>query len=220
VNDERGIVLFGDVVGSRRDPTTAAEWLRDFTHRLTELYGDDALAPFGFTQGDELQGLLRTGADPLRAVLLGALDDEAPKLRWVIVAGPIAAGMGPAPERSGPAFLAAREAIERLRRQRERLLMITGDDRADVLLDDLAPVLGELLDELTIRQRTVVRLAVVDQLRQSEVAQRLNVSRATISVAFGRGRVRSIAALVHAIGLIFRDGVARSDAAAADEAGE
>jgi len=188
VNDERGIVLFGDVVGSRRDPTTAAEWLRDFTHRLTELYGDDALAPFGFTQGDELQGLLRTGADPLRAVLLGALDDEAPKLRWVIVAGPIAAGMGPAPERSGPAFL--------------------------------APVLGELLDELTIRQRTVVRLAVVDQLRQSEVAQRLNVSRATISVAFGRGRVRSIAALVHAIGLIFRDGVARSDAAAADEAGE
>jgi hypothetical protein len=214
VSDGRAIVLFGDVVGSRRDPTNAATWLRDLTGRLTELYGSDALAPFGFTQGDELQGLLRTTAGPLRAVLLGALDDDAPRLRWVAVAGEVADGTGPAPERNGPAFLAAREAIERARRQRDRLLMLTGDERADVLLDDLAPVLGELLDELTDRQRTVARLALVDQLRQSEVAHRLNVSRATISVTFGRGKVDSIAGLAHAIGLIFADGAQRAGAAA------
>jgi len=54
----------------------------------------------------------------------------------------------------------------------------------------------------------------VDQLRQSEVAHRLNVSRATISVTFGRGRIESIAGLVHAIGLIFADGAARAGAGA------
>ena len=44
--------------------------------RLEEAYpAADRVASFGFTQGDELQGLLATTADPFRAVLLGALHE-------------------------------------------------------------------------------------------------------------------------------------------------
>ena len=151
-------MLFGDVVGSRRDPTHVAAWLRDLTGRLRRSStGTRRSRRSGSRRATSSRGLGAPSADPLRAVLLGALDDDAPQLRWVAVAGEIAAGSGPAPERNGQAFVAAREAIDRARRQRDRLLMLTGDAVADVLLDDLAPVLGELLDELTDRQRTVAR---------------------------------------------------------------
>src|SRR4051794_35889749 len=63
------IVLFGDVVGSRRAPAAAAAWLRRLAAELDRLYAAEALASFGFTQGDELQGLLTASADPVRAVL-------------------------------------------------------------------------------------------------------------------------------------------------------
>ena len=66
--------------------------------------------------------------------------------------------------------------------------MITGAEPADTLLADLAPVLAELLRGLSTRQRTVARLALLDGLRQAEVAERLDVSRATVSVTYGRAR--------------------------------
>ncbi len=213
MNTGRGIVLFGDVVDSRRDPTAASEWLRDLAGGLDGLYGSDRLAPFGFTQGDELQGLLVETADPLTAVLVAGLAELARPMRWVAVAGEVAEGQGPATERSGPAFIGAREAIDRVRRQRDRLLLVTGDPHADGLLADLAPLLGEMVAQLTPRQRTIARLALVDGLRQADVAEALHVSRATISVTYGRGGVRSIGRLADATRAIFREGVAAGSAA-------
>jgi DNA-binding CsgD family transcriptional regulator len=75
----------------------------------------------------------------------------------------------------------------------------------DLLLDDLAPVLADLLVGLTARQRTVARLALVDGLRQSEVAARLNVRRATISVSFSRARVQALRRQADAIRRVFSD---------------
>src|SRR5207247_1525868 len=83
----------------------------------------------------ELQGLLKPGADPLRAVLHATLHAEARPTRWVAVAGPVAPGQGPATERGGEAFLQAREMIDRARRQRDGLLLASGDGAADHLLE-------------------------------------------------------------------------------------
>ena len=50
-------MLFGDVVESRDDPEAASAWLRTLRALLEGIYAPpDRLAPFGFTQGDELQG--------------------------------------------------------------------------------------------------------------------------------------------------------------------
>ena len=58
------LVLFGDVIRSRREPIAATEWLRVLTADLAGAYADgDILAPFEFTQGDEIQGLLALSAD-------------------------------------------------------------------------------------------------------------------------------------------------------------
>jgi RNA polymerase sigma factor (sigma-70 family) len=211
-SEGRAIVLFGDVVGSRRAPAAASAWLRNLCRQLETLYSTGRIAPFAFTQGDELQGLLKPSADPLRGVLFASLHEDSRPMRWVAVHGQVASGEGPATERGGEAFVQARAALEQAKRQRDSLLMVTGDARTDQLLAELAPVLAELLGALTKRQRTVARLALVDGLRQAEVAERLEVSRATISVTYARGGVRSIERLANAIRTMFAAGVRASAA--------
>jgi RNA polymerase sigma factor (sigma-70 family) len=220
VEEAQGLVLFGDIVGSRRDPSAAADWLRLLVAELDEAYGDQRLAPFGFTQGDELQGLLVADADPLVAVLHAALGPAARPIRWVCVKGGVDPGEGPATQRTGQAFLKARESIEGARSGHERLVLRTGRPEADELLDGMTPALADLLEGLTARQRAVARLALLEGLRQSEVAERLGVRRATISVSFGRAKVQTVQRLVAAIRKVYSSaGAEKLDGAGTGEEG-
>ncbi len=195
----RGLVLFGDVVRSRSDRVETAAWLRDLVAILDHTYGSARLADFDFTQGDELQGLLAPDADPTRAILQASLGPGARDTRWVCVWGQVDPGEGPTTQRTGQAFIEARQAIADARTSRERLVIRTGDPAADELLAGMAPALVELLEGLTDHQRTVAGLALLEGLRQAEVAERLGIRRATVSVAFGRARVNSIGRLASAI---------------------
>jgi DNA-binding CsgD family transcriptional regulator len=194
------VVLFGDVVRSRRDSVAATAWLRTLTAVLAEAYSaSDVLAPFEFTQGDELQGLLVATADPTQAILRAALHPDRVPMRWVVVAGEVDPGRGPATQRSGPAFIAARERLAVAATRREMLAAVSGDPATDALLDVLAPLLGELLADLTKRQREIAWPILVEGLRRSEAAERLHVSRATISVAADRAHLRSIGDLARVV---------------------
>ena len=194
------VVLFGDVIRSRLDASAATAWLRVLTADLTTAYPADAiLAPFEFTQGDELQGLLAATADPTIAILRAALHPDAVPMRWVVVAGAVDPGHGPATQRSGPAFIAARERLTTAAARRERLAVVSGDPATDELLDGIAPLLGELLAELTDRQREIAWPILVEGLRRSEAAERLGVSRATVSVAADRAHLRSLGSLARVV---------------------
>jgi hypothetical protein len=203
-----GIVLFGDVVGSRAS-WRAADWLRSLRDELDEVYRAERVAGFEFTQGDEIQGLLLPSADPLEAVCRASLRADRMPMRWVIVAGAVEQGSGPATQRSGPAFLAARELVRTAKRRRDSLVVQTGEPEADDLLDGVAPVCGRLLAELTDRQREVARLLIVERLTQAAAATRLGVRPPTISVAAERARVREIVRLRDTTLKLFRMGVAR-----------
>ena len=120
-------------------------------------------------------------------------------MRWAIVAGRIDPGKGPAIERTGEAFLEARAAIASGEAARDGLVVKVEDDATDALLADLAPLLAELLGELTPRQKVIGRMLLVDGLRQADVAARLKVTRATVSVVANRGRIRSIRRLHNAL---------------------
>ena len=194
------VVLFGDVIRSRRDAPAATGWLRTLAADLNEAFpGPERLAPFEFTQGDEIQGLVAPGTNPLTAILRGSLHPEARPMRWVVVAGEVDPGRGPATQRSGPAFIAARERLVQANARRERVAIVSGDPPTDDLLDGLGPLLGELFADLTSRQREIGWLLLVEGLRRSEAAERLNVSRATVSVAADRAHLRSIGELVRVL---------------------
>ncbi len=192
-------MLFGEVVGSTKARVEATAWLRTLVADLDAVYGDQKLAPFGFTQGDEVQGLLAATADPLLAILHSHLLEGPWSIRWVCMRGAVDPGEGPATQRTGPAFLAARAATEEARTSHERLVIRTGRAGADELLAGMAPAMAELLYGMTPRQRVVARLALIDGLRQSEVAERLRVRRATISVSFARAKVTPLARLAAAM---------------------
>jgi DNA-directed RNA polymerase specialized sigma24 family protein len=219
-SDPAAIVLVGDVVGSRRDPAATAEWLRAVAADLDARYGPHRLADFAFTQGDELQGLLGTDADPFRAVLVAGLRDDARRMRWAIAVGEVASGRGPATERTGPAFVTARERLTLAKAARDDLVVVTGDVSADALFDDVAPLLAGLVADLTPRQRVVARLLLVDGVRQADAAERLGVSRATISVVAGRGRVREIGRLARALRRLLGEVIAGADASARNGSGQ
>jgi DNA-binding CsgD family transcriptional regulator len=213
VNTHRcGVVLFGDVVNSRISTQASAAWLEALASQLDRDYGDQRLAAFEFTQGDEIQGLLDPLADPFHAVLQATLransgEDGVPPMRWVVVYGEIEPGRGPATRRSGPAFFRARALLDDARRQRDGLRCETTDPRADALLERTAPPLAAMIHAMTDRQRVVARMALVDGLRQSEIADTLGIARATVSVAAGRADVRNVARLADAVRLIWREGV-------------
>jgi hypothetical protein len=213
----RGIVVFGDVVDSRRGAARSTEFLRALRDELERAYpSDQRLARFAFTQGDELQLLLAPGSDPFVGALRAGLREDSLPMRWAMVAGRVDAGSGPTIERTGEAFLAARDRIERAKVRRERLIAHTGDPGCDALLADLAPALPALLGDLTDRQRALARLVLVDGLRRADVAERLAVSRATVSVMAERAHVRELGGLMAGLATVFRDGeaVANGDAAA------
>jgi hypothetical protein len=205
------LVLFGDVIRSRDDAPSATAWLRTLAADLDAAYPEpERLARFEFTQGDDIQGLLEPAADPLRAVLRSALHPDAIAMRWVVSAGDVDPGRGPATQRSGAAFVAARVRLVLAATRRERLAAVTGVPELDRLLDGTAPLLGDLLAELTDRQREIAWLLLVDGLRRSEVAERLRVSRATISVAADRAHLRRLGDLAATVRALIHAAPARS----------
>ena len=201
-----GTVIFGDVVRSRREAAASSEWLARLVRILDARYAGERSAPFGYTQGDELQGLLEQEADPFGVVALAMLHESARPMRWVIRAGQMDPGSGPATQRTGEAFLEARRMLEGAGRRPDALLAATGDPRADRLLEDLAPVLGEMLGGLRPRQRQLARLALLEGRRQAEIAELLGVRRATISVSFRRAGIRSLERMLNATRSTFAEG--------------
>ena len=194
------LVLFGDVIRSRRDAPAATAWLRTLTAALGSSYpSTDQLARFEFTQGDEIQGLLARTADPMDAILRAALHPDAIPMRWVVVAGQVNPGRGPATQRSGPAFILARERLAAAAARRDLLTVVSGEPATDDVLDGLAPLLGDLLADLTARQREIAWPILVEGLRRSDAAERLAVSRATVSVAADRAHLRGIGELVRVV---------------------
>ena len=209
-----GICIFGDVVGSRVRPTAATAWLERLRDRL-ERTCPQRLAAFEFTQGDEIQGLLPIDADVLTPVLDAMLQphhrpDGAPQMRWVIAAGRIDPGEGPATKRTGEAFLAARALINDAHREGDGLRCATTDPEADALLDAVAPVLASLIDRMTDRQREVLHLQAIDRLRQEAIADRLGVSQPAISGVLARAGARDVARLTAAVRTLLKDGIRRS----------
>ena len=217
VDVSKGIVLFGDVVASRQGPGASARWLGTLRRRLDSIYGTQRLAAFEYTQGDEIQGLLHQAADPFQAVLESTLlphdgPDAAPRMRWVAVLGGVDAGRGPATHRTGDAFVRARALLEQARDDHDGLLCQTGDAATDAVLAGTSPVMAAIIDRMTDRQRQIARLALVDGLRQSEIADRLGVARPTVSVSYARADVRNLARLTGAVRTIWADGVQRVSA--------
>lgn len=175
------LAMCADVVGSRAQPGRAEAFVGRLPAILAAAAGSGVVRPFVAARGDEVEGTLVPGADPFRPIVAAALDPHGLPLRWAVVAG-----------EGDVARTRAVAELPQLRARQERLVVVSGDPRTDALLADLAPLLDALVGDMTARQRDIARRILIEGRRQAAVAAELQVSRATISVAVARGRVRDL----------------------------
>ncbi|MDP2361911.1 MAG: SatD family protein [bacterium] len=127
------VVMIADLVRSRVIPDRA-----DFQRRLAGslqeldvLAGSELLSPGTITLGDEFQALFRSfhGILPWLPVLLSRIAPVA--ARFALAAGPLSTDINPkaALAMDGPAFIAARELLTRLKSQRRTVIQATGVGR-------------------------------------------------------------------------------------------
>ena len=179
-------VLTMDQRGSRKDQDRVPAL-------LDSLRAVPALLPFERSVGDEVQGVL-TDADAVVDVVLHVLRRGG----WYIGIG-AGAVQEPLPrsprEAGGPAFVAARKAVERAKKLGERVPLCvrpdpaSGSDGADhaAAAEAVLALLGRL-----VRNRTDAEWRVLDLLQpgargqQVEVAARLGVSPQAVSKAVFR----------------------------------
>jgi hypothetical protein len=191
--------MCADMVASRRDPERSAAFLARLPAILAGAAGSGIVRPFVAVRGDEVEGVLSASSDPFRPIVAAALDQAGAGLRWSVVAGD---------RLMAPAMAAA--AIPTLKARRETLVVRTGDPPTDALLADLVPLLGALLGDMTERQRDVARRILVEGRHQAAVAADLGVSRATVSVAVSRGRLRDLERAMRGLHGLCQAGIANA----------
>jgi hypothetical protein len=200
--ESEGWVIVAEMAGGRRSRAVAPAWPAALAAGLNDRDPGRLLRPFDVATDGLLVGALGPGADPAALLVEAALAGVAARVRWAAALGHVEAGRGPSPEPVGPAAAAARTALAAGRQHRDLVSIVTGRPHADLLLAGMAAALGDLLATMTPRQKEVARLALVDGLRQADVADRLRIRRATVSVSFARARIATLERLLAAIGAV------------------
>ena len=199
-------VLFGDVVDSRADPGASA-FLRALRDELEAAYGEPPARARRVHPGRRAPAPARARRRPVRRGPARRAPPGGPR-------APLGGGRrrGAAGVRAGDRAHGAR--LHRgARAARAREDAARGPARRDRRSRPRTPCCWtsgrcspRCSRELTDRQREVARLLLVDGLRRAEAAERLGVSRATVSVIAARGRVRHLAALASPLARTFARG--------------
>ena len=171
-------VITADQIGSRVDIDRSEAMQRE----LQDAFGERLVLPVDQTAGDEVQAIT---ADPATALdLVLALHRAG---RWSIGVG-VGDVREPLPDAArkaaGPAFVAAREAVDAAKRADARFALRAADDRRDALdpahVEALVRLLLLLRDRRTPQGWEAVDL-VRDGRTQKDAARLLGISDAAVS---------------------------------------
>ncbi|EOM75035.1 hypothetical protein DW322_14070 [Rhodococcus rhodnii] len=164
-------VLTIDQRGSRRDVDRV-------TDLLTTLRDMPVVRAFQRTAGDEIQGVVEDATVAVD-VALTAVDDG----HWAvgIGAGPVELPL-PAETRAGrgPAFEAARDAVERAKRALTRTAVTGPDTESAHDADTALALVAAILDRRSPDGRSAVAL-IRDGLNQTEAATHLGITKQAVS---------------------------------------
>jgi hypothetical protein len=177
------IAVIGDVVNSRQieQRATAQKRLQLLLAFLNDAFHGSILAPFSLSRGDEIQALvLRAAIVPDVVWEVGVRFPQSP-IRFGFGLGQLSTPLAPIPmETDGPAWWAARSAVESAAATRRNGGVWQGFGEADKVLTAFGTLLGHMRGRLTPRQR-----AVLEQLRSGgemvQVAERLKISKQAVS---------------------------------------
>jgi hypothetical protein len=188
-------VITADQVDSRhRD-----DIVDDVMGELADRWGPALVLPVDRTAGDELQLMVRRGSDALAIIL-----DLTRSGDWSVGCG-IGSVSSPLPrftrEANGPAFIAARDAVESAKK-RDTRFALRGEEPIDSAAADLEPVIDLLLFTRARRSREGWELydLMLPGRTQAEAAQVLGITPQAASKRARAAAIRAEFAVVPAVG--------------------
>jgi len=204
-------VLLGEVADdpSIMDPTELLGRLGAAVSALNREHAEAVAAPLTLSGSfPEFTGVLYTHS-PVYQVARTVADACHPlAVRMALGRGEISSGLDRTDPDAmdGPAYDVTGELLYRARKEERLLLVDTGDPRFDTLLNALMLLLQRHFEAWTSRQWEVVSL--YRQLgRQSEVAERLNVSQQSVSSTLAGAGWKTVAEVEESLRRILADPV-------------
>jgi hypothetical protein len=177
-------VLTIDVSGSREieDRGAFQAKLKDAIKRVNAEYRPHIISGFSITLGDEFQGALK---EP--EISLDIFTYFEHLLHPIRIKGGLGIGAVSTPvtknirEMDGPAFHRSREAVEKAKRSKSRLLAISGKELHDSVVNVILELVGITKDRWTDRQREVTWYISRKKTTIARTAQHFNVTKQNIS---------------------------------------
>ena len=179
------VAIVGDMVRSRDVPPSQRPKVQARFQKLmddlNERYASHVVAKFSITLGDEFQALLSTAA-PIVDMTWDIEEQFSDRtLRLGVGQGTVHTRIAEfSTSMDGPAFHNARTAIDLAKKQGELGGVFRGFQSLDQVLDGIARILWFHRSQFTKQQHKIVSLLRKND-SQSEIAQRLQVSRQAIS---------------------------------------
>ncbi|MEM9380256.1 MAG: SatD family protein [Planctomycetota bacterium] len=192
------VALIADLVASRAldDRAAVQERLRASLAAWSRRLARSTVAPLALTAGDEFEGLFHDPG-PVFDVVRGVTDDLGPvRIRFGLGLGALATAV-PSDRRrrrvaelDGPAFHAARDALDRASDRGLWMAFSGWGDAQDGVLEGLGELLGVLRDQWTEKQARTV-LAARDA-PQKDVAAAFGVSPSVVSESLKAARFEAV----------------------------
>lgn len=180
----RVCVITFDVRGSRtvKDRAALQASIRTLLNELNSKFNDTIVANFTLTLGDEFQGVLKSPSPFLRVVKL-VRECLPVKVYCGVGMGEVLTPLSRMPgEMDGPAFHRSRQALEEAKRRRIELVVRSGEEIVDSLVNPLSLLILHVMSGWTKRQREVISLIESGEHRTlSEIARKLSVSKQSVS---------------------------------------
>jgi predicted DNA-binding protein YlxM (UPF0122 family) len=177
-------VIIGDLRGSREidDWERVLRSLKSSLQSISKKYKEEVLVDFAPTVGDEFQGVLRS---PKHAydVCMELFLTLGTDIYCGIGIGEVERPLGDVGMR-GTAFYRAREALERCKKDKRRLYIVSkeGENLRDLLLNTLFRVIEETVSSWTKRQREIATyLWLNPKLSIEEVGRHFSITKQNVS---------------------------------------
>ena len=156
--------------------------IKELLKALNRQYTPELLAEFMITLGDEFQGVLKTPAK-VYDIFLAIHDQLHLPFYCGIGVGSIETELSrKVIEMDGPAFHRSREALEEAKKIDKELVVNSGNDTLDQILNALLALLSVIRSKWTKKQREIVAyLGGRPEIPQVEVARKFGVTKQSIS---------------------------------------
>lgn len=204
-------VITGDIKKSRKleNRSEVQKRLKSGLSEINLKYKEELLSDFMITLGDEFQGVLKS-PEKCYSVFLDIQDSLHLNIYFGIGIGDIETEIYEKTiEMDGSAFYRSREALKEAKKKKSSLILKSGSDYFDEIVNTIFNLITIIRDKWTKRQKEIVEFYKSGELTYEDVAQHFRVTKQSVSQVLKTANFEAIQKAENCLGTILRDDVKR-----------